>query len=211
MSDLTIKTSTTDDPTTPSTSTLTSSLSAPPLLPRITIQFCTQCKWMLRAAYFAQELLSTFSTALGEVALQPATGGVFVVEIVHRESEGDHDDDDDAAEKAQKRTVLWDRKVDGGFPETKELKRRVRDVVWPGKGLGHVDRDYGGKKNGGEEEAEEEGGKKKKTEDDVKEVIKDGKTEEEEEVKETAKEGKNCRVDLKGNGDKCEDCCQKAT
>ncbi len=39
--------------------------------------------------------------------------------------------------------VLWDRKIDGGFPETKELKRRVRDLVEPGKGLGHVDRDYG--------------------------------------------------------------------
>lgn len=39
--------------------------------------------------------------------------------------------------------VLWDRKIDGGFPETKELKRRVRDLVEPGRGLGHVDRDYG--------------------------------------------------------------------
>lgn len=36
--------------------------------------------------------------------------------------------------------MLWDRKVDGGFPETKELKRRVRDVVEPGRDLGHVDR-----------------------------------------------------------------------
>lgn len=40
-------------------------------------------------------------------------------------------------------TVLWDRKVDGGFPETKELKRRVRDVIEPGRNLGHVDRDHG--------------------------------------------------------------------
>lgn len=37
-------------------------------------------------------------------------------------------------------TVLWDRKTDGGFPETKELKRRVRDVIEPGRDLGHVDR-----------------------------------------------------------------------
>lgn len=29
---------------------------------------------MLRAAYFAQELLSTFGTTIGEVALIPATG-----------------------------------------------------------------------------------------------------------------------------------------
>ncbi len=38
--------------------------------------------------------------------------------------------------------MLWDRKVDGGFPETKELKRRVRDVIEPGRDLGHVDKDY---------------------------------------------------------------------
>ncbi|KAK4114168.1 hypothetical protein N656DRAFT_678138, partial [Canariomyces notabilis] len=95
--------------------------------PRITIQFCTQCKWMLRAAYYAQELLSTFSTSLGEVALQPATGGVFV-QI-------------SSSSSSSNRVVLWDRKTDGGFPETKELKRRVRDVIQPGRDLGHVDRD----------------------------------------------------------------------
>ncbi|TLS29687.1 hypothetical protein PpBr36_00477 [Pyricularia pennisetigena] len=112
----------------------------PLLLPRITIKFCTQCKWMLRAAYrhanhvcqhkqYAQELLSTFSTALGEVALQPSTGGTFVVQILSAGAGGlPH--------------TLWDRKVDGGFPETKELKRRVRDVIEPGRNLGHVDRDY---------------------------------------------------------------------
>lgn len=51
-----------------------------------------------------------------------------------------------AAQQTQRTVLLWDRKVDGGFPETKELKRRVRDVVEPGRGLGHVDRDYGRKK-----------------------------------------------------------------
>ncbi len=45
--------------------------------------------------------------------------------------------------------MLWDRKVDGGFPETKELKRRVRDAIDPGRDLGHVDRDYGGGGGGG--------------------------------------------------------------
>ena len=38
--------------------------------------------------------------------------------------------------------TLWDRKVEGGFPETKELKRRVRDVIDPARDLGHVDRDH---------------------------------------------------------------------
>ncbi|TWU73624.1 hypothetical protein ED733_002382 [Metarhizium rileyi] len=97
--------------------------------PRMTIQFCTQCKWMLRAAYFAQELLSTFSTSLGEVSLQPSTGGAFIVTIHHQP---------DQAQQTVS-TVLWDRKAEGGFPETKELKRRVRDVIEPGRHLGHVD------------------------------------------------------------------------
>ena len=37
-------------------------------------------------------------------------------------------------------SVLWDRKTDGGFPETKELKNRVRNIVEPGRDLGHIDR-----------------------------------------------------------------------
>lgn len=44
---------------------------------------------------------------------------------------------------AVQQRVLWDRKIDGGFPETKELKRRVRDAIEPGRNLGHVDKDYG--------------------------------------------------------------------
>jgi len=137
-------------------------------LPRVTIQFCTQCKWLLRAAYvsppslsgtdpnqhvgsththvltnpqFAQELLSTFSTDLGEVALQPTTGGIFVVEIVTAPPSPDENRSGSPAPALQRR-ILWDRKADGGFPETKELKRRVRDVIQPGRNLGHVDLDY---------------------------------------------------------------------
>ncbi|CAK7218626.1 hypothetical protein SBRCBS47491_003568 [Sporothrix bragantina] len=110
---------------------------APVRLPRVAIHFCTQCKWMLRAAYsqFAQELLSTFGPALGEVALQPATGGVFTVTIETADAA--------AASGTSEPRLLWDRKSEGGFPETKELKRRVRDVIEPGRDLGHVDRNYG--------------------------------------------------------------------
>ncbi|EFX00548.1 selenoprotein domain containing protein [Grosmannia clavigera kw1407] len=104
----------------------------PVQFPRVAIQFCTQCKWMLRAAYYAQELMSTFGTALGEVALQPATGGVFRVTIEQGTATG--------TDTASSPALLWDRSVDGGFPETKELKRRVRDVIAPGRDLGHVDR-----------------------------------------------------------------------
>ncbi|CAK7230269.1 hypothetical protein SCUCBS95973_007517 [Sporothrix curviconia] len=90
---------------------------------------------MLRAAYFAQELLSTFGPALGEVALQPATGGVFTVTIETADAA--------ASSGTSEPRLLWDRKTEGGFPETKELKRRVRDVIEPGRNLGHVDRNYG--------------------------------------------------------------------
>ncbi|EHK16656.1 uncharacterized protein TRIVIDRAFT_19584, partial [Trichoderma virens Gv29-8] len=107
-------------------------------LPRITIQFCTQCKWMLRAAYFAQELLSTFSLSLGEVALQPSTGGTFIVTIHHLPPSSSSS----STTASLQSTTLWDRKTDGGFPETKELKRRVRDVIDPSRDLGHVDRDH---------------------------------------------------------------------
>ena len=81
--------------------------------PRVAITYCTQCRWLLRAGWVAQELLTTFATDLGEVALVPGIGGVFRVEI-----------DDE---------LLWDRKRDGGFPEIAPLKRLVRDRVAPGR------------------------------------------------------------------------------
>ncbi|KAL4913909.1 Rdx family-domain-containing protein [Aspergillus aurantiobrunneus] len=101
--------------------------------PRITIQYCTQCKWMLRAAYFAQELLSTFSTAIGEVALVPRTGGIFTVTILPSAPAT-------PTGAGEEGVVLWDRKADGGFPEVKELKSRVRNVIDPSRDLGHTDR-----------------------------------------------------------------------
>ncbi len=87
--------------------------------PRVEIVYCTQCRWLLRAAWLAQELLTTFEQELGEVALQPGTGGVFEV-------------------RAQGRLV-WSRVADHGFPDAKELKQRVRDVIAPEKDLGHSD------------------------------------------------------------------------
>jgi selenoprotein W-related protein len=90
-----------------------------PLKPRVTITYCTQCRWLLRAGWMAQELLSTFGTDLGEVALSPGTGGVFRVTVSDR--------------------VVWDRATDGGFPEITTLKQRVRDQVAPERHLGHAD------------------------------------------------------------------------
>jgi predicted Rdx family selenoprotein len=101
---------------------------------------------------YAQELLSTFALAIGEVALQPSSGGTFIVTIHHSVPGPVRAPGLPPPPPAATSAVLWDRKVDGGFPETKELKRRVRDVIEPGRNLGHVDRDHGkpqGKVEGG--------------------------------------------------------------
>ncbi|WP_163560598.1 SelT/SelW/SelH family protein [Halomonas sp. NO4] len=87
---------------------------------RIRIHYCTQCQWLLRSAWLAQELLSTFGEDLDGVELVPSHGGYF--EIFY---DGDS---------------LWERKRDGGFPDSKALKQKVRDRLDPGRDLGHVDR-----------------------------------------------------------------------
>ncbi|KAK0516101.1 hypothetical protein JMJ35_002135 [Cladonia borealis] len=112
----------------------------PIVLPRVTIRFCTQCKWMLRAAYFAQELLSTFSTSLGEVSLVPSTGGVFTIDIVHAGSPSDPQTVSQEGRLTTQTSRLWDRKTEGGFPEVKHLKQLVRNIIDPTRDLGHVDR-----------------------------------------------------------------------
>ncbi|KAL4881347.1 Rdx family-domain-containing protein [Aspergillus karnatakaensis] len=130
-------------PPAPSTSTATATQKTSP--PRITIQYCTQCKWMLRAAYFAQELLSTFSTDIGEIALVPRTGGVFTVTLFPSllsstsTTQGGSEPGPEP-EWSREGTILWDRKRDGGFPEVKALKSLVRNVIDPGRDLGHTDR-----------------------------------------------------------------------
>jgi len=51
------------------------------MTPRIEIEYCTQCRWLLRAAWMAQELLTTFEKEVGEVALIPGKDAVFVVRL----------------------------------------------------------------------------------------------------------------------------------
>lgn len=87
---------------------------------RVTIRYCTQCRWLLRAAWMAQELLTTFEAEIAELTLAPGVGGIF--EVWTGES------------------LVWSRKNEGRFPEITELKQRVRDQVAPGRDLGHVDR-----------------------------------------------------------------------
>ena len=89
--------------------------------PTISIEYCPKCGWMLRAAYMAQELLTTFTDDVNGVLLKPSeTSGTYLVSI-------------DGA-------VIFDRRAAGRFPEIKELKQLVRDVVNPEKSLGHSDK-----------------------------------------------------------------------
>lgn len=89
--------------------------------PIVTIEYCPKCGWLLRAAYMAQELLTTFTEDLKGVTLQPAeVSGRYCIYI--------------NGEK------IFDRKEQGRFPEIKELKQLIRDKVNPDKSLGHSDK-----------------------------------------------------------------------
>ncbi|MDR3471633.1 MAG: SelT/SelW/SelH family protein [Devosia sp.] len=91
--------------------------------PAVTITYCTQCNWLLRAAWMAQEILQTFGGELAAVTLVPGTGGSFEITI-----DGER---------------VWERKRDGGFPDVRTLKQLVRDRVDPDRSLGHLDRARG--------------------------------------------------------------------
>ena len=89
--------------------------------PLITIEYCPKCGWLLRAAYMAQEILTTFSEDLKGVTLQPSeVSGRYTI-FLNEEK-------------------IFDRKEEGRFPEIKELKQLIRDKVAPQKSLGHSDR-----------------------------------------------------------------------
>eukprot|EP01111_Echinosteliopsis_oligospora_P003867 TRINITY_DN1605_c0_g1_i2.p1 TRINITY_DN1605_c0_g1~~TRINITY_DN1605_c0_g1_i2.p1 ORF type:complete len:166 (+),score=49.53 TRINITY_DN1605_c0_g1_i2:29-499(+) len=88
--------------------------------PRIEITYCVQCRWMLRAAWLAQELLTTFGNIIGEMVLVPGQNAVFEVRVGNE--------------------VIWDRKKNGGFPEVKDVKQLIRDRIAPEMSLGHSDK-----------------------------------------------------------------------
>jgi selenoprotein W-related protein len=91
--------------------------------PQLSITYCTQCNWLLRSAWMAQEVLSTFSLEMQAVTLIPGTGGIFEIKL-----DGE---------------LIWERKRDGGFPDVKQLKQMVRDRIDPDRDLGHIDRPHG--------------------------------------------------------------------
>jgi selenoprotein W-related protein len=87
---------------------------------RIEILYCTQCRWLLRAAWMAQELLTTFDQEIAELTLKPGIGGIFEVRV--------------------NGSLVWSRKDQGRFPEITELKQLVRDRIAPERNLGHSDK-----------------------------------------------------------------------
>ena len=89
--------------------------------PALTIEYCPKCGWLLRAAYMAQEFLTTFADELKSVSLQPSeTSGAYKIAI--------NDE------------IVFDRKLHEGFLDIKELKQLIRDKIAPGKNLGHSDK-----------------------------------------------------------------------
>ena len=92
--------------------------------PEVEIEYCPGCRWLMRAAWTAQELLTTFEAERLAVCLRPSeTGGRFTVRLAGE--------------------VVWDRAAEGRFPEMKELKQLLRDRIAPERDLGHSDRKEG--------------------------------------------------------------------
>lgn len=85
--------------------------------PEIHIEYCTGCRFVVRATWIAEELLFTFGEKLGAVALVPRNGGVFVVKLGGE--------------------VLFDKAVEGRFPDPRELRAAIRDRIAPELDLGH--------------------------------------------------------------------------
>ena len=64
--------------------------------PVLTIEYCPKCGWLLRAAYMAQEFLTTFADELKSVNLQPSeTSGAYKISVNQK--------------------IIFDRKLRGGF------------------------------------------------------------------------------------------------
>ncbi len=87
---------------------------------QIEIEYCTQCRWLLRSAWLAQELLTTFESDIERVSLVPGSGGIFEIRL--------------------DRELIFSRKEAQRFPEAKEIKQLVRDRIDPERSLGHSDK-----------------------------------------------------------------------
>jgi selenoprotein W-related protein len=84
---------------------------------RVEIIYCTRCKFLLRAAWLAQELLASFESDVDEVALRPGSGGIFEIRL-----NGE---------------VIASNANGGAIPDAAEVKRLLRDRIAPGRRIGH--------------------------------------------------------------------------
>ncbi|NJM15972.1 MAG: SelT/SelW/SelH family protein [Bacteroidales bacterium] len=87
---------------------------------KLIIKYCPKCGWLMRSAWMAQELMHTFASELHAVELAKGPSGHFSIHLNQQE--------------------IWNRESNGGFPEITQLKQRVRDIIAPGRHLGHTDK-----------------------------------------------------------------------
>ncbi|KAF8898174.1 Rdx family-domain-containing protein [Gymnopilus junonius] len=103
----------------------------------VTIEFCDRVRILIhdprlhRASWVQTELFLTFPPpTIGAITLVPLnsddTAGRFRVWV--------------SIPGTEEPLLVWDRKSEGGFPELKVLKQRIRDHLQPGKSLGHSDK-----------------------------------------------------------------------
>ena len=111
----------------------------PVAYPLVSILYCVKCNWILRASWYQQELLQTFTSKapsadealVHSIVLRPSfVPGTFQV-LVKMSADAPW-------------VLVWDRLRDGGFPEAKTLKQCIRDVVSPERSLGHSDKKSNG-------------------------------------------------------------------
>ncbi|KAJ7608767.1 Rdx family-domain-containing protein [Roridomyces roridus] len=117
------------------------SLTSGPGTSSITIEFCDRCRWLHRASWVQTELLLTFPPpVITSITLVPRnseeTAGRFRVWV----QMGAGAEELEGEEEAKQPKLAWDRKIEAGFPELKVLKQRIRDIIQPGKSLGHSDK-----------------------------------------------------------------------
>ncbi|ODV64765.1 hypothetical protein HYPBUDRAFT_13851 [Hyphopichia burtonii NRRL Y-1933] len=112
--------------------------------PKLIIEFCARCKWHMRAVWYLQEIMQTFSdpakNLIPDISLQPNyhQPGIFQIILVKTE--------DSEPEIIYKRRFKKSDELQNesyyfdGFPDSKLLKSLIRDSLWPNENLGHIDK-----------------------------------------------------------------------
>uniref|UniRef100_A0A7S2CW72 Uncharacterized protein n=1 Tax=Octactis speculum TaxID=3111310 RepID=A0A7S2CW72_9STRA len=94
-----------------------------PQSPHLSLSFCTERKWLSRAAWMAEEVFLAFPEEVNAVTLAPsrppAPVGLFTVSL--------------------DQSILWDRDSEGSHLDAEDLQIMIRDVVAPQKTLERID------------------------------------------------------------------------